>query len=473
MSVLSLSFFIFVLVVWCGARAARSAQARQSVLLAASVLFYASWGLRFLAVLVLSTLMNYLFLAALRRRPTATRLWIGLAGNVLLLAVFKYLTPLSADWTSAGWGAKTLLRYGMPVGISFWTFQALSALLDTYKGEELDPSWAEFALYLTFWPTVLSGPVCRLPEMLPQFRSSMHPRSEDIGEGARRIIIGLFMKLFLARVLAEGLVAGQGLNVGYDQLTQGWGGLDVCTLAVAYSFQLFFDFAGYSHIVIGVARLFGLRIPENFHDPYLSTTPSVFWTRWHMSLSFWIRDYVFLPLAILRRENWWRHLAVVVSMVIFGLWHGAQWGFLCWGVYQGLLLVAHRQWQAVWKRLLPSGGGPVATLAGWAVTFGAVSLGWILFRCHTLRQALVMYRAVLTPAGYLHFSLDPGVYVHAFVIALGYFSFCGLRTLYRRLAERPGFRQLAWALSPACYALLVTVIIIWSSQKTVFVYFKF
>lgn len=472
MTILGLTYLIFLLLVWLAAQLTRGARPRQALLLGASAVFYATWGWHAFAVLGFSAVMNFLLLQHLRRNPTAGRLWLGLACNLALLATFKYWAP-----HGGGGGINlipaALLRWGVPVGVSFWTFQALSALLDCYKGEDLDPSFAEYALYLSFWPVVLSGPVCRLPNMLPQFRNPARVGSDDVAEGVRRIVIGLFMKLFLARVLASGILPEQGLNVGFDQLSRGWSGLDVWVLAVGYGFQIFFDFAGYSHIAIGTARLFGLRIPENFNDPYLSTTPSVFWTRWHMSLSFWIRDYLFFPLATLRREIWWRNLALAASMLIFGLWHGATWGYVVWGAYQGLLLVLHRQWQAIWKRLSPGGGGPAADFAGWAVTMGAICLGWLPFRCHTLSEAWLMCRALVTPAHYFRFGLDPGLYINTFFLVSGYFAFIGLRAIYRRLVNRTALGDWVWLVSPAYYSLLLTIIILWSSQKTVFVYLKF
>ena len=472
MTILGLTFLIFVLLVWAAAQAARTPRARTYLLLVASAVFYATWGWHAFAVLAFSVCMNFFLLRAVRRKPTSTRLWVGLAANLVLLAVFKYWQPHN---TAAGAHAFTSLiaQWGIPIGVSFWTFQALSSLLDVYKGEELDPTFAEYALYLSFWPTVLSGPVCRLPDMLPQFRNPARTNASDVAEGVRRIVFGLFMKLFLARVLASGILPEQGLNIGFDQLSRGWSGLDVWVLAIGYGFQLYFDFAGYSHIVIGVARLFGLQIPENFSDPYLATTPSVFWTRWHMSLSFWIRDYLFFPLATLRREIWWRNLALAASMIIFGLWHGAAWGYLVWGAYQGLLLVLHRQWQSIWRKLSPGGGGPVAGFTGWAVNMAAICLGWLPFRCHTLHETWRMCRALVTPAHYFRLGLDPGLYINTFFMVSGYFAFVGLRKLYSRLVSRPAFRTWVWLVSPAYYALLLTVIILWSSQKTVFVYLKF
>ena len=228
----------------------------------------------------------------------------------------------------------------------------------------------EFLLYVAFWPTVLAGPVCRMPRLLPQFRSTDPPDWDDIRIGVSRIVVGLFMKVVLADLLAQGFNPGEGVNYGFDVAARGIGGLDVWALAIGFGFQLFFDFAGYSNIVIGTARLFGIRLQENFAQPYLAPTPSIFWTKWHMSLSFWIRDYVFLPLATVRRDRWWRNVSLVGSMVLFGLWHGATATFLLWGLYNGLLLVGHREFERIQKKRKWPTKGPIVSLVGWAITFG-------------------------------------------------------------------------------------------------------
>jgi alginate O-acetyltransferase complex protein AlgI len=471
MTVTSLSYLLFVPIIWLFAWPLRSAKARQILFLVASYVFYASWGGSFLLILIASSLLNYSLGIRIRRSPTLGRLWFGIALNLLLLALFKYLP--SAHPGIASGSFSFLHDIAMPVGISFWTFQALSYLFDLYRGEELDPSLPEFCLYLAFWPTVLAGPVCRLPEMLPQFRTVPPVRWGDISEGTRRILIGLFMKLVLAEVLANGFNPGEGVTAGFDQINRGWGGLDVWLLAMGYGFHLFFDFAGYSHIVIGTALLFGLRLQENFDRPYFSTTPSTFWTRWHMSLSFWIRDYVFLPLATIRREMWWRYAALVFAMMLFGVWHGATVLFLMWGLYHGLLLVAHRKLQQVqrrWKFPLPE---TLATVISWSLTFALVSLGWILFRGHDLQQVLAMLRAVFTPASYRQLALRPNFYVLTPLIIGGYFAYHSIGLLLNRLERFVWPRRLFWLLSPIRYATVIFLTIIWSKQQGVFVYFQF
>lgn len=426
MTVQSPYYFVFVLVLWLLALPFRAFKPRQALLLLSSYFFYAFWGLDLLAILIASSLVNYACGSLLRRRPTAARLWLGMVLNLSLLSFFKYLPLLGEIAPPSSGFADFLHRIVLPVGISFWTFQALSYLFDLYREEELNPSFMEFLLYMAFWPTVLSGPVCRLPEILPQFRNVTPARWGDVQVGVRRILIGLAMKVVLAQILAGGTRRTSGVTAGFDHVKTGWGGLDVWLLAIGFGFQLYFDFAGYSHIVIGSARLFGFRLPENFDRPYLSTTPSVFWTRWHMSLSFWIRDYLFLPLATLRRESWWRHLALLVSMVLFGIWHKGSVLFMLWGAYHGFLLLIHRRVQQLKRSFefrLPT---RLESSVSWGLTYAAVSLGWVLFRANDLGQGSTMLRAAVSPGSYRHLGTAPGLSKLVLAVAGGYFALVGV-----------------------------------------------
>jgi alginate O-acetyltransferase complex protein AlgI len=189
---------------------------------------------------------------------------------------------------------------------------------------------------------------------------------------------------------------------------------------VGYGLQLFFDFAGYSHIAIGAAKVLGISVPENFARPFQSANPSIFWTRWHMSLSFWIRDYVFLPLATSRREVWWRNLALVISMVLFGVWHRATVLFVLWGCYHGVLLVLHRQVQQLQRRFDWAPLQVVETPISWLATMALVSLGWIFFRANSLAQAKQMLSAVLSAATYRSHFVSGSLYLLVLGLALGY-----------------------------------------------------
>jgi alginate O-acetyltransferase complex protein AlgI len=393
----------------------RSPRVRQAVLLVSSYALYLTWGTWFVAVLLSSTVINFLIGEWLRRKPSGVALFAGIALNLALLASFKYLPDAAVRLPFSS--LQRFSHLALPLGISFWTFQAMSYLFDLYRGEELDPTLFEFALYMAFFPVTISGPISRMPDMLPQFRSEEPTHWDDVGEGFKRIAIGIFM-VQVAKLLGQGILGGDGIDSGFNRLTQ-WNGPDVWCLALGYGLQLFFDFAGYSHIAIGAAKAMGFTVPENFARPFQSTSPSIFWTRWHMSLSFWIRDYVFLPLATMRREIWWRNLALVISMVLFGLWHRASLLFLLWGCYHGVLLVLHRQVQQ-FERRFDRPPGTLWTPISWVVTMAFINLGWIFFRANSISQARQMWSAILSPASYTSHFVSGSLYVLVAALAAGY-----------------------------------------------------
>jgi D-alanyl-lipoteichoic acid acyltransferase DltB (MBOAT superfamily) len=318
---------------WLVAMRIRSVTVRQALYLVASWLFYLTWGSWLIVVLLFSSVMNYALGEWLKKRISAGRLWTGIIFNLALLSVFKYLPLLG---TSAPSGSPLLIfkRILFPAGVSYWTFQALSYLFEIYREEELNPTLLEFCLYMSFWPTVLQGPICRMSSMLPQFREAWSVTDDDLKTGVRRVAIGILMSC-LALVVAGGLYAGAGVEAVFNNTAARFSGIDVWFMIIGYGFQLYFSFCGFCHIVIGGARLFGIRVQENFNRPYLSTTISEFWTRWHMSLSFWIRDFLFLPLATMRREAWWRNLSLVIAMFVFGLWHQGSFLLMLWGIWHG------------------------------------------------------------------------------------------------------------------------------------------
>ncbi len=389
---------------------------RQTFLLLASFALYLTWVPWLAAVLVTSIVVNFLIGKWLRRNPSWLPLSVGIVFNLGLLSVFKYVPELAAHIHITS--LQSFSNLALPLGISFWTFQALSYLFDQYRGEELDPSFVEFALYMAFFPVTISGPVCRMPDMLPQFRSEETTPWRDVLHGLRRIAIGVLM-MQIAKLLGQGILAGDGIVGGFDRVTQ-WGGADVWCLAFGYGLQLFFDFAGYTHIAVGAAKALGITVPENFQRPFASTNPSIFWTRWHMSLSFWIRDYVFFPLAPLRREKWWRNLALALSMVVFGVWHKAAPLFLIWGCYHGVLLVLHRQLQQLQRKFNWETFANIWMPTSWAVTAILISLGWIFFRSNSVAQAGQMLSAIASPASYSTHFLSASLYVLVASLAAGY-----------------------------------------------------
>ena len=423
---------IGVVVVWLVAMRLRSVTARQVLYLVASYIFYFGWGSWLMVILVFSSLMNYALGEWLKRNISAGRLWTGILFNLALLSVFKYL-PLVSTVAPPGSPLLLLKRILFPIGISFWTFEALSYLLELYREEELNPTLLEFCLYMAFWPTVIQGPICRMSSMLPQFRQDWAVSDEDLKTGVRRVSIGILM-VVISEVMSGGLYAGAGVDAIFDHKAIGnaaaqLSGIDAWSMIIAYAFQLYFSFCGCSHVVIGAARLFGIQLHENFDRPYLSTTPSVFWTRWHMSLSFWIRDFLFLPLATVRRSVWWRNFSLVIAMFVFGIWHigAGHAGFLMmiWGVYHGILLVVHRQWQEFRKRVGFEWSGALPTAISWLLTFSAVCIGYIFFRANGFHQAFAMLKAMASLRSYRHLSFDHSFYVMTFLAAAGYFVVIG------------------------------------------------
>ena len=425
-----------------------SRKSRQAVLLIGSYILYLSWAAWFAAILLASTVINFFLGKWVRRRKSPLALPLGILLNLLLLSCFKYLpeTALRIPFASI----QSFSHWALPLGISFWTFQAMSYLFDChYRGEDLDPSFSEFALYMVFFPVVISGPICRMAQMLPQFRSGRLTSWEEIGNGISRIATGILM-MQLAKLLGQGILAGDGITSGFDHLSR-WTGADVWCLAFGYGLQLFFDFAGYSHIAIGAARALGFTLPENFARPFQSTTPSVFWTRWHMSLSFWIRDYVYLPLAMLRRELWWQNFGFVIAMVLFGVWHKASLLFVIWGFYHGVLLVVHRQVQELQFRFDWTPPEFIWKPLSWLTTISLISLGWIFFRANSLAQAKQMLAAAASPAGYGSHALTGSLYILVIALAAGYMIVVLLSDLLRRYSPAPGSAETP---SPAVLALL-------------------
>jgi len=457
----SLYVLVFLLCVAVFAKT-RSRAVRQAVLLISCYALYLSWSVWFGAILLASTVVNFLFGQQLRKKHSALILWLGIVVNLALLGSFKYIPEMAIGLPLSS--LQKFSHLALPLGISFWTFQAMSYLFDLHRGEELDPSLFEFATYMAFFPVVISGPVCRMPGMLPQFRSEQTTPLRDIGRGLSRIATGVLM-MQLAQLLGQGIMAGDGINSGFDHATQ-WSGADVWCLALGYGLQLFFDFAGYSHIAIGAAQALGFAVPENFARPFQSTSPSIFWTRWHMSLSFWIRDYVFLLLIVLRRDAWWRNLVFVISMVLFGLWHKATVLFLLWGLYHGLLLVAHRQIEAIQRKYDWTPPGALWTPVSWVVTIALVSLGWILFRANSLAEARQMLAAVLSPSMYSSHFLSGSLYLLVTALAAGYAIVLLVVDALDRSVEGEGPRSAAvsllarnrWFWIPPLYVIALLIV---------------
>ncbi len=384
------AFLLSVLV----CRTVRTRSVRQSILLVASYALYLTWSYWFIVVLLISTAINFAMGKRLRKTPTPGSLAVGICLNLALLSVFKYLPEASIHMPFRS--LQSFSHLALPLGISFWTFQAMSYLFDLYREEEMDPTFVEFALYMAFFPVTISGPICRLPDMLPQFRSEQPTPWTNIIDGFRRIGIGVLMML-LARLLGQGILGGDGIDSGFDRATH-WSGHDVWCLAVGYGLQLFLDFAGYSHIAIGAAKALGLTVPENFDRPFASANPS--------DLLDPLAHVILVLDSRLRLHSLWRPCAENhggEASFSSSPWFSSECGIgrVCFS-FSGVHITAcfcsciarHSKCNAKF------GWEPENWMwrtASWIVSSSLVSLGWILFRSSSVSQAGQMVSAALSP----------------------------------------------------------------------------
>ncbi len=390
-------FFLVFLWLWPNLRG----RPRQVFLLAASYLFYACWSAPLLLLLIGSTVLDYTVAGALGRSddPQRRRLLLGLslAGNLGVLGFFKYYN-FFADSAAAGLQALGLhvdaptLAIVLPVGISFYTFQTLGYTIDVYR-RQLAPcrSPLDFALYVAFFPQLVAGPIERAGHLLPQLADPDARRADLSGWGL--IAIGAFKKVVIADNLAP-LV-----DVVYADPEHAWP-LALWFATYAFALQIYCDFSGYSDIAVGVARLLGFDLIQNFRAPYAALGPAELWRRWHISLSLWLRDYLYVPLGGNRGGPWLTARNLLLTMLLGGLWHGAAWNFVLWGAWHGLLLIFFRPvfWDRLRNRLRPI--SPLVDLIRWLVFFHLVCLGWALFRAASLADCAVILGKLLDPRGW-------------------------------------------------------------------------
>ena len=385
-------------------------------LILASSFFYAWWSLTDAVILSVLVFINYQLITRIIRKKNDGRLeaakrWrnLGVSLNVLVLIFFKYLAfiLLEIDHPAV---ARILATIALPLGISFFTFQKIALLVDSEAKDISLPSFRNFVLFVLFFPQLIAGPIVHHSEMMPQLNRMGLRRSRtlDFSVGVTQFTLGLAKKLIIADGMS-GFVApifkaaGMGASI---TLIEAWGAI------LAYGMQIYFDFSGYSDMALGLARMFGVRLPVNFYSPYKAATIIEFWRRWHMTLSRFLRDYIYIPLGGNRHGEPRRYLNLVLTMLIGGFWHGANWTFLAWGAAHGLALAATHLFAATGLRARHV----VAKAGGRLGTFLFIMLTWVLFRADSVGSAISLYRAAaglngFAPARVLGGSLAPLVRV--------------------------------------------------------------
>ncbi|MCU0664632.1 MAG: MBOAT family protein [Myxococcota bacterium] len=465
-SFLFLGFFALVLL--CNNALRRHHAWQNRMLLAASYAFYATWDWRFAFLLLLTTSIDYTIARLLGRedRP-ARRKWLlgsSIAANLGILGFFKYFgfftDSLAALLCHLGLQVSPLaLHIVLPVGISFYTFQTLSYTVDVYRGK-LEPRshFLDFALYLSFFPQLVAGPIERASTLLPQIERPRIVTRAAIDAGVYLILWGYFKKLVIADNLSA--IVEPGFSAP-DSVK----GFAVVLLLFGFSVQIYCDFSGYTDIARGVAKLLGFELMLNFKLPYFALNPQDFWNRWHISLSSWLRDYLYIPLGGNRHGQIATYRNLIATMVLGGLWHGAAWHFVAWGLFHGMLLAVHRGYRS----LRGPSPDPGAFGATWrmAAMFTCTMLGWTLFRVHTLGDAITLMRGLIEPS---HLPmLKPALDIAFFTLPLLIVQVAQHWSRDLLVVQRLPF----WGRAPITAFLGLWLLVFAERETSQFIYFQF
>jgi alginate O-acetyltransferase complex protein AlgI len=389
--------FVFLPVVLFGYFAANRLGANAPViwLALASLFFYSSSNWPFVALLLASISFNYLvgwLLISLRLRagPRFAVLTVGVTGDLLALGVFKYAGFLVANF-NAVFSTSVAVNILLPVGISFYTFTQIAFLVDAYRGKVAHYALPHYALFVTYFPHLIAGPILHHRDMIPQFESadSKRPNPHFILCGLIIFGLGLFKKTGLADGIQP--MVAIAFNQAAPSFDQAWIG------ALAYTFQLYFDFSGYSDMAIGISLMFGIFLPLNFNSPYKATSIIDFWRRWHMTLSQFLRDYLYIPLGGNRHGRLLRYVNLMITMLLGGLWHGAAWTFVVWGLLHGLYLCLNHAWVNYGPPTPRFLARPVG-VAAFLLTFLAVVVAWVFFRADNLASAFSVLSRMADPS---------------------------------------------------------------------------
>jgi alginate O-acetyltransferase complex protein AlgI len=402
---ISWEFVVFLVLVLAGLRVMPTRESRQGLLLVASAVFYGSHTPWYLLILAAPSLID--FACAVRiedsddQKTRKRWLILSLVSNLGLLGYFKY-ADFFADSIGQLIGVPTVpLGLALPLGISFFTFKTMSYTIDIYRREiPACRSMWRYAMFVSYFPELVAGPIVRASVFLPQMNRALEPSLERATVGLQLILLGVTKKLFVADRLATLVNPVFAAPEAYSQFT-------VLSAVIAYSLQIYCDFSGYSDMAIGISRIIGFDLPENFNMPYLATSITEFWRRWHITLSQWLRDYLYIPLGGNRKGKRRTYINLMLTMLLGGLWHGAAWTFVAWGLLHGVGLAVNK----IWTERVSHGRRPFHGIVGWLTTYSFVCVAWIFFRAPDFSMAMVVIRKIagLEPGGatwvYLPLSL--------------------------------------------------------------------
>lgn len=453
------------------------ARLKSPTILAASYVFYAWWRVDFLLLLFGLTVFSYLLARRVMAAETGVKrkrlLALGIAVNLLTLGYFKYfnfgVAAMNDGLVAFGVPPLEAWHVILPIGVSFFVFHCISYLVDVYRGDvETAHTFSDFAAFIALFPHLIAGPVLRYKDLAWQFENRIHTM-DKFNEGAIRFTAGLAKKVLIADSIAP--LADRMFALSDPTFAESWLGV------LAYAAQLYFDFSGYSDMAVGLALMMGFRFIENFNQPYVSRSVTEFWRRWHISLSTWLRDYLYIPLGGNRKGTARTYVNLFLTMLLGGLWHGANWTFLLWGAWHGAFLALERVLGG------KTGKNPYPRGIAWPLTFMAVLIGWVLFRAPDLRGATAMYRGMFGMNGFGGLSAETAWATTPFemsMVAAAYLVAAVSPLLFRDRIIHPAALQPTWAhrLSPAwqCGAvglLLLAMTKMIAQSYSPFLYFQF
>ncbi|MBY0501085.1 MAG: MBOAT family protein [Alphaproteobacteria bacterium] len=354
-------------------------------LLSASLLFYGFWRWEFLIILISSVCFNYLCGIWLIKKRNLKFLFFSIALNISTLFYYKYFN-LFKSFTGLG----EIFEIILPLGISFFTFTQISYLVDCYKGKISSNKFLDYALFVTYFPHLIAGPVLHHKDMISQFRNSeiIKFNFTNINLGLTIFVIGLFKKVILADSIMPFVEPVFGSDQPHNPL-DAWGG------ALAYTLQLYFDFSGYSDMAIGISRIFNIDLPLNFDSPYKAKNIIDFWKRWHISLSSFLKDYLYIPLGGSKHGNLVKYINIFIVMCVSGIWHGAGLTFFLWGVMHGMFLLLNHGFRHMKERFSFWIPPMIGSSISWVLTLTAVVIGWVFFRAHSVSSAILITKSML------------------------------------------------------------------------------
>ena len=385
----------------------------KGLLVFSSLFFYSWWNILYLPIILSSILFNYVIGNSLNENFAKVKvskkslLFFGVLSNIALLGYFKYSDFFIQNYNTLFATTHSLLYLALPLGISFFTFQQIAYLVDSYRGETREYDFLNYALFVTFFPQLIAGPIVHHKEMMPQFSSrwNLVKRYENIARGLFIFSIGLFKKVIIADSFAE--IADAGFKGELLSSAEAW------ITSLSYTFQLYFDFSGYTDMAIGAALLFNIKIPINFNSPYKALSLQDFWHRWHITLSRFLRDYIYIPLGGNRCGDIKKYTNLIATFLLGGIWHGAGWTFVFWGLLHGIGLVVHSIWKGMHIKL--------PKFIAWFITFNFLNITWIFFRAEDFNIALNILSSMFfinQVESIIHLDMHPDWFIMAFIVVL-------------------------------------------------------